>query len=388
MTTQRGVQTCLNPTLSCRFPTNDHMLWYKCVLHTMFSDTLFARSVLQQGNKTAQVYATSFGWAHAHPMKRKGDAHETLSLVFQCDGVPPTMVTDDSKEQTKGEFRHKLKEADCHPRVTEPYSPWQQAAEGFIRELKRGSSRKMIKSRSTKCLWDHCLELEAYVRSCTSNYIYMTAGQVPETIMIGNTANISHITEFRWYDWVMFHDNKPSFPNDKLILGRYLGPAIDTGSALMAKILKSNGVFVCRSTLGHLTDEELHSPVHIDMRRKFDESIELHLGPAASPQDFPAEDLTPDPTYYDDTDATDPEYGDAEVTPETGDNYLSAELMLPKGGVLVKGRVTACKRDRDGNPVGRANDNPILDTSSYIIEFDDNDQTELTEILTGGYLMS
>ncbi len=52
----------------------------------------------------AQAYATSFGWARAHPMKRKGDAHETLSLVFQHDGVPPTMVTNDSKEQTKGEF--------------------------------------------------------------------------------------------------------------------------------------------------------------------------------------------------------------------------------------------------------------------------------------------
>jgi hypothetical protein len=52
--------------------------------------------------------------------------------------------------------------------------------------------------------------------------------------------------------------------------------------------------------------------------------------------------------------------------------------MLPKGGVMVKGRVTACKRDRDGNPVGRANDNPILDTRSYIVNFDDGDQTELT----------
>jgi hypothetical protein len=64
----------------------------------MFSNTLFAGSVSRQDNKMAQAYAISFGWAHAHPMKRKGDAHETLSLVFQCDGVPPTMVTDDSKE--------------------------------------------------------------------------------------------------------------------------------------------------------------------------------------------------------------------------------------------------------------------------------------------------
>ncbi len=84
------------------------------VLHTMFSDTLFAGSISQQGNKMAQVYAMSFGWARAHPMKRKGDTHETRFLVFQCDGVCPTMVTNDSKEQTKGEFRRKLKEADCY----------------------------------------------------------------------------------------------------------------------------------------------------------------------------------------------------------------------------------------------------------------------------------
>ncbi len=105
MTMQRGVLTCLNPTLSCRFPTNDRMLRYKHVLKTMFSNTLFAWSVSRQGNKMAQAYATSFGWAHAHPMKRKGDPHETLSLVFQRDGVPPTMVTNDTKEQTKGGWR-------------------------------------------------------------------------------------------------------------------------------------------------------------------------------------------------------------------------------------------------------------------------------------------
>jgi hypothetical protein len=99
-------------------------------------------------------------------------------------------------------------------------------------------------------------------------------------------------------------------------------------------------VFVCRSTLRHLTDEELDtSSVHKDMRCKFDESIEHHLGPAALSQDFPTKDLTPDPTYHDDTNAMDPEYGDAEVTPEIGDNYLSAKLMLPKGGVMVKGHV-------------------------------------------------
>jgi hypothetical protein len=96
--------------------------------------------------------------------------------------------------------------------------------------------------------------------------------------MTGNTANISHIAKFGWYDWVMFCDNKPSYPDDNIILGHYLGPAIDTGLALTTKILKLNGVFVCRSTLQHLTDEELSSSVHQEMRCKFDEFIEQHLG--------------------------------------------------------------------------------------------------------------
>jgi hypothetical protein len=97
----------------------------------------------------AQVYSTSFGWGCAHLMKRKSEAHKTLSLVFHRDGVPPTMVVDDSKEQTLGEFEQKLREADCHHRVTEPYSPWQQAAECCIHKLKHGPSRKMVQMGGT-----------------------------------------------------------------------------------------------------------------------------------------------------------------------------------------------------------------------------------------------
>jgi hypothetical protein len=38
-------------------------------------------------------------------MTRKGEAHETLSLLFHHDGVPPTMVLDGSNKQTKGDFK-------------------------------------------------------------------------------------------------------------------------------------------------------------------------------------------------------------------------------------------------------------------------------------------
>jgi hypothetical protein len=198
-------------------------------------------------------------------MTRKGEAHETLSLLFHRDGVPLTMVFDGLKEQCQEDFKGKLCKADCHARQTERYSPWQQATEGCIRELKRGFSLKMIKTGSPRVLWDHCIELEALICSSTSNNIYITNGKMLVTIMTGSTTNISHIYEFGWYEWVMFRDNVPMFSDIKLTLGRYLGPATDIGSALTAKILKSIGQTVCRSTLQHLNDKETHCPIHQEM---------------------------------------------------------------------------------------------------------------------------
>jgi hypothetical protein len=79
--------------------------------------------------------------------------------------------------------------------------------------------------------------------------VYMTNGKVPETIMTGSTANISHICDFGWYDWVKFWDNVMTCPDVKLILGQYLGPATNAGTALTAKNFKSNGQTVCRLSI-------------------------------------------------------------------------------------------------------------------------------------------
>ena len=47
-------------------------------------------------------------------MKRKGDTHENLSLLFKKYGVPPKKLMDGLKEQTLGSFRKEYQEADCH----------------------------------------------------------------------------------------------------------------------------------------------------------------------------------------------------------------------------------------------------------------------------------
>jgi hypothetical protein len=76
-----------------------------------------------------------------HTWCRK-QAHKALWLLLQQEGVPNTMVMDGSKEKVLGLFQHKCRQAGLHGKQTEPHSPWSNAAEGAIRELKQGTGHK------------------------------------------------------------------------------------------------------------------------------------------------------------------------------------------------------------------------------------------------------
>ena len=92
--------------------------------------------------------------------------------------------------------------------------------------------------------------------------------------------------------------------------------------------------------------------------------------------DFPEEDLTPKYETHTDLDPIDPDHSDLEVTPEIGDNYIRANINLPCGGVVTKGIATAQKHNADNNAVGLVHSNPILDTQTYIVQFNDLDTTK------------
>ena len=174
-------------------------------------------------------------------MKSKGEAHQALSTLFHSEGVPSTMIMDNAPEQIQGEFRKKLNQVDCRVHRIEPFTPQSNAAERTIKELKRGTGRKMTKSKSPKVLWDYCLELEAFICSNTAINTFRNQGEVPETLISGKTANISPFAEFAWYDSVVFRDSGVSYLDDKLALGRYLGPASYVGPAMTARILTKTG---------------------------------------------------------------------------------------------------------------------------------------------------
>jgi hypothetical protein len=107
----------------------------------------------------------------------------------------------------------------------------------------------VVRLKARKRLWDDLLEREAYVRSPTAHEIYRLDGQVPETIVSGETADISPFATFKWYEWVLFRDTSVTYPDDTMVLGRDLGPAIDIGPAMTRKVLKANGKVVYRSTV-------------------------------------------------------------------------------------------------------------------------------------------
>jgi len=78
---------------------------------------------------------------------------------------------------------------------TDPHLPWTNAAESTIRELKSGTSRKMLNTRSPKQQWDPCLELESKIQSCTK-ILSLNVRETLEMITKGSQVDISEICEF------------------------------------------------------------------------------------------------------------------------------------------------------------------------------------------------
>ena len=163
-------------------------------------------------------------------------------------------------------------------------------------------------------------------------------------------------------------------------MGIYLGPAIDVGSSLCYKVLKSDGDISCRTTVRSLNLKELVDPSHIKQRDGFNTHISDRLGAASTKMDFETFDITPDCVYYEDTDSTIQEGPPYEIlpTPENNDNFVNVEIMLSRGDEMAMERVTKRACDSDVNPLGTAHENPILDTRQYIVEFNDGDEAELS----------
>ena len=149
------------------------------------------------------------------------------------------------------------------------------------------------------------------------------------------------------------------------------------------KILKSNNQVLPRNTVRAWTPDEVARGALIKARQEYMEALEAALGLACAEDDFDESELTPTfEAYADQVEDGLEGTPDDELppTPEALENYVGPRLLFPRGAddVMSRGKVVKHARDNSGNPMGRANGNPILDTREYIVEFEDGTEAELS----------
>jgi hypothetical protein len=319
-------------------------------------------------------------------MQTKADAHLTLDRLHQDVGVFHTIIPDNALELTEGEFRKKAIHAGSRLCPVEAYMHNKNLAESGIRELRRMSRKAMVSTNAPHILWDHCIYLMGEIRSHSALDLPELEGYTPYTRLTGDTCDISHLCEFKWYEVVWYVD--PPDKMEKRKLGRYLGPRHDIGQAMCCKILTITGTVLSRTSVVPLSVEDKNSDIVKEKLKSFDTGLAQALGDRA--QGIVQE---PDHNEIDEYVPYEDAHNEAMIVPEAEDididahhRLISSKVMLPQGGQVVTGRVVRRKRDNDGNLIGQSHTSPLLDTSLFEVEFEDGHTEAYTENLIAEHL--
>jgi hypothetical protein len=394
VTSMKGVRNYDN-ALSKRFSTKLPYLSYPMMRGTRFyTDTMFSGIKSIRSNECAQVWTNGEGFCLFYPMRSKSEAPETIwQTVQSLQGIPEVLITDNAAEQTSLKWTEQTNSYKITCKTVEPYSPWQNKAESEIRELKRMIKLHMYRSKCPKRFWCYCGEWTAAIRRFTAHNMPGLDGTNPYETIYARTADISEYVQFDWYQYVWYLEpaQLANGVKTRKAIGRWLGVATNTGSKMCYRILNAKGQILLRSSVIPVKPEEkLRDEVMIRIK-EHDTNIERKFG-----NDLTNKEVTtnignvPGIEYFlfdDDLedDPVEPEFitPDEEVPPEQDafDKYLTANVLLERQGDPVRGTVMARAKDTRGRPIGVANDNPLLDTREYVIEYEDGTMDVLTSNL-------
>jgi hypothetical protein len=295
----------------------------------------------------------------------------------------------------------KSRAAGSHTISTEPHTQKHNLAEAGIRELKRKYKKLKRKTNSPKAVWDHLMMYASLLLSHTARNITELEGQTPETMIMGSTPDISKLVEFEWYQWVWFGPDTDRLPKKirpvpgkpgkiyqdheygsdqylDLELGRYLGPSFEVGEGMSMKILTKVGTVAVRTSILPMSQQEMdledHRRLRDDWSQALKEKLRDRVNPTTQDEDERLYHFAADYQMAHDKDLEDGE----EPVPEADDvdyaafdKFLQSQVLLPKGDETKLGRVVKRQRDENGNLLGKSNDNPLLNTAVYEVEFED-----------------
>ena len=159
-------------------------------------------------------------------------------------------------------------------------------------------------------LWDDGLEYYSAVRCHTVNSIHETQGEVPQTIVTGDQADISWLAEFGWYEYVWYMSPEDTSMERKK-LGKYCGPFFNEGDAMSAKILTEKAQQLNRTSVFRVSAEEARSEEFKKLATDFEEKLKARLKSGYDPledddTDVPLE-LSPTYETYEPCDPQGPE---------------------------------------------------------------------------------
>ena len=386
-TTQRFLRSAILP-LSRRYRA-DRIFSRKTLRGEWSTDTMDGRCKSLDGNKYAQVFANKSYFAKLYPMDSKSKAGDALKVFCQEFGVPEKLTFDGSKEQGSKDttFMKEVRKQGIDYHISEPDLHNQNPVEGVIREIRRRWYRTMVRKRVPRELWDYGASWVTEIMSLTHSAAGGLNGCIPLTDVTGETADISEYLDFGFYDEVWWADNAGLSPYEP---GRWLGVSHRTGRLMTYHILTQRGTVVSRSTVQRVPQLELNTREVKEIFVKFD--VEIHRRLRSEPRQYDGD--KPNPQNWADLLEEDEDFADEfakifnntdipesdEYTPEVlEDTYLNVELALPRDSEGPEfAKVTKRLRDANGIPIGTANDNPLLDTRIYEVEYSDGYKASLT----------
>ena len=309
VTTQRGIRHAVHP-LHRRYRV-DHMQLNRKRLNAQFyTDHLPAKTKSLDANTGAWVYTTGKFTAE-YPCVKRDEAGDTLRRFSDDVGIPDRLRSDLASEITgkHTEFQAQVKRLRIDLTHSEKErSNQNHAAEGEIGHLKRRFRQKMLAKAVPKRLWDYGLVHQAGVLSRTSRG---KTGRTGIEEVTGQTPDISEWLDFDFYDRVWWLDTKkPSTTDENVTLGRWLGILHKVGSDMCYWVLTVSGNVVSRTTVQHVSRDDLLDPAMKERIEDFDKDLVKRLDETNFTDDVGAE------FYIDDIeDADAAAHGDGSNTP-------------------------------------------------------------------------
>jgi hypothetical protein len=251
ITSQKSVRKD-NPTLSRNYGTNDRMLRYKRINEYFFMDTFFSTKKAgksSRGHTCCQLFVTDKGFVYVVPMKSKSEVLQAVKQFAKEIGAPDAIISDAAGEQSSQNLRKFCSEMGTTLRYLEEGTPWANKAELYIGLIKEAVRKDMKESNCPLAFWDYCVERRARINNLTAKSLFQLHGMNAHTALTGEEGDISNLSEYKWYDWCYYREQKEKFPYPREILGRVLGPATGAGNEMSQWVLKSNGNVVPRRTM-------------------------------------------------------------------------------------------------------------------------------------------